>query len=293
VALNVSDLGRTSAFAEDMFGLAPAGSGPSGERRFRCSSRVNDLILFQSDNPGFRRAGWELEDEEQVDRAFSHFEKLQLAPRYLDADEADALGFRKNAAFRIREPHSGAQFDYFAYMEEKSVPFRPTVAKISRLGHFALNVPDAKATTQFYVDQLGFEVSDYVGDQLVTLLRAFPNPLHHSMGIGGSRTGQAHLNHINFMVTDIDDIGRALYRFRENDVPIVFGPGRHPTSDSIFIYALDPDGMTWEYSFGMELFPETGARKPRFMSARAEDFDMWGARPAKNFASSGAIHSGL
>ena len=72
---------------------------------------------------------------------------------------------------------------------------------------------------------------------------------------------------------------------------IVFGIGRHPTSDSIFIYFLDPDGMTWEYSFGMELFPETNARQPRFMSTAMEDFDVWGARPTPNFGAKGVIEA--
>ena len=54
------------------------------------------------------------------------------------------------------------------------------------------------------------------------------------------------------MVTDIDDIGKAVYRARKLDAPIVFGPGRHPPSESSFFYFLDPDGMTLEYSFGME-----------------------------------------
>ena len=91
------------------------------------------------------------------------------------------------------------------------------------------------------------------------------------------------------MVNDIDDIGRALYRFQKHQVPIVFGPGRHPTSGSIFIYCLDPDGMTWEYTLGMELFSEEQPRRARYMSDRPEDFDIWGALPTPEFARRGAI----
>lgn len=289
IALNVSDLGRTSAFAEEMMGLNPAGSGPAGERFFRCSPNLIDVLLHQSPNPGFKRAGWELEDEESVARAYAHFQSKDISPRLLNEDEAGALGLRSGACFRLREPFSGAQLDFFAYMEQKSVPFKPTVCKIARLGHFALNVPDALNAIRFYKDTLGFAVSDYVGDYAVALMRAFPNPLHHTFGLGQSRTGKAHLNHLNFMVTDIDDIGRALHRFQKNNVKIVFGPGRHPTSDSIFIYCLDPDGLTWEYSFGMELFPEDNPRKPRFVSSRPEDFDLWGAEPKEGFTALGAI----
>ena len=97
---------------------------------------------------------------------------------------------------------------------------------------------------------------------------------------------------MNFMVNDIDDLGRAFYRLQRTDTQILFGMGRHPTSDSIFIYFEDPDGMTWEYSFGMEEFPEEGAREPRWMSTAPEDFDLWGAAPHPNFTKVGNIEQG-
>jgi len=52
----------------------------------------------------------------------------------------------------------------------------------------------------------------------------------------------------------MDDIGKALYRLRNADVPIVFDPGRHPPSGSISLYSLDPDNLTLEFSYDMEEF---------------------------------------
>jgi 2,3-dihydroxy-p-cumate/2,3-dihydroxybenzoate 3,4-dioxygenase len=92
------------------------------------------------------------------------------------------------------------------------------------------------------------------------------------------------------MVTDMDDIGRALYRLRKNNVPIVYGPGRHPPSGSVFLYFLDPDGMTLEFSYGMEEFPEVEAREPRVLPGALESFDFWGGNaPDPRFASMGRI----
>jgi 2,3-dihydroxy-p-cumate/2,3-dihydroxybenzoate 3,4-dioxygenase len=79
------------------------------------------------------------------------------------------------------------------------------------------------------------------------------------------------------MVTEVDDIGRAIWRFNRAEVPIVNGPGRHPPSESMFLYFLDPDGLTLEYSFGMEEFPEVNPRKPRILEPIRESFDYWGA----------------
>ncbi len=51
--------------------------------------------------------------------------------------------------------------------------------------------------------------------------------------------------------------------FRAHEVPVAFGPGRHVASDSVFLYFLDPDGLTQDYSFGMEEFEEQLSREAR------------------------------
>jgi 2,3-dihydroxy-p-cumate/2,3-dihydroxybenzoate 3,4-dioxygenase len=80
-------------------------------------------------------------------------------------------------------------------------------------------------------------------------------------------------------------------RMKKADVPIVFGPGRHLPSGSIFLYFLDPDGMTAEYSFGMEEFEPEGAREPRVLDPTAEVLDTWGSVPDPRFGQQGAILS--
>ena len=91
------------------------------------------------------------------------------------------------------------------------------------------------------------------------------------------------------MVSEIDDIGRAINRLKAADVPIVYGPGRHPASGSVFLYWLDPDGMTVEYSYGMEEFPEFTARAPRNLPQAPEFLDSWGGRPDPRMASRGEL----
>jgi 2,3-dihydroxy-p-cumate/2,3-dihydroxybenzoate 3,4-dioxygenase len=80
---------------------------------------------------------------------------------------------------------------------------------------------------------------------------------------------------IQRMVEEIDDIGRGLWRFNKNNVPVVRGPGRHPPSGSVFLYVLDPDGITVEYSYGMEEFPEQDAREHRVLPPVPESIDYW------------------
>src|SRR5581483_4777122 len=249
VALNVTDLARSEKFYAETLGLQPAGEALNGEHLFRCSARHHDVILHQASQPGLRRIAWEMESAGEVARARRVYAERDIAVHNVSGEECGALGIRDG--FRVREPHTGATFEYFHSFAEANEPFTPTVAKIQRLGHVVLSVKDHAAAERFFLDTLNFRASDRI-DGAVTFMRCFPNRLHHSLGLSNGKENRLH--HVNFMVTDVDDIGRALWRMKKKDVPIVFGPGRHPPSDSMFLYFLDPDGMTVEYSFGMEEF---------------------------------------
>jgi len=290
VALNVTDVGRTSAFAHDIVGLEITGDGPNGERFFRCGADRHCVVLYPSKVAGFKRAGWDMESENDVELAYAHFSDLGYGPTWLSEEERGPLNLALTEAFRVTDPFTGGQFEYYSGMEQTIRPFPARLAKIQRLGHFAFSVPDVIAGAKHFEKNFGFITSDYVG-KFSALMRAWPNPNHHSFGVAKSSTGKPHFNHLNFMVTDMDDVGQLYYRLQLNQVKIVFGMGRHPTSGSVFLYYLDPDGLTWEYSFGMEQFPETGGRSPRAMSARPEDFDVWGARPEPEFSKLGVIET--
>ncbi len=284
VALNVTDIERSIGFYEPLLGLQRAGEAANGERLFRCGPRHHDIVLHRAAEPGLRRVGWEMESGEHVGRIRKHLASLGIATHDVGGNEAAQLGIHD--AFRITEPNTGATFEYFHSFDEAADAYVPTVAKIERLGHVVLGVQDYPAAERFFMEQLNFRASDRI-DGGVTFMRCFPNPLHHSLGL--SNAGVNRLHHVNFMVTDVDDIGKALWRMKKNDVPIVFGPGRHPPSDSMFLYFLDPDGMTVEYSFGMEEFPEIGAREPRRLPPSLQSVDYWGSIPEPRMASVGAI----
>ena len=271
LALNVADLERSARFYRETVGLQQV-EGPARDVRYlRCSDKHHDLALHAG-RPGLKRIGFELESPAQLEplRAV-----LQAAGRpVLDIPADDRAAMATGPGLRTWEPATGAALDFYVGMEPSDAPpFEPTVAKIQRLGHLVLRSADPAATVRFFADVLNFRISDSI-DGAVTFMRCFPNPYHHSFGVGNGR-GRSGLHHFNFMVTDADDIGTSLWRLKKLDVPIVNGPGRHLPSGSMFLYYLDPDGLTVEYSFGMEEFPETDAREPRTLPPVSKSFDLW------------------
>ena len=285
VALNVSDLERSTAFYRDLVGLNVSDRSESFAA-LRCSRDHHNVLLYQAAAPGLKRIGFELESAADLAAARRHVETLGYPLEEVPPAELSAL--RTVAAFRFRLPGSGLCLEFFVQMMQLAQAYQPSVSKIERLGHVVLNVADFEQTLAVLTDKLGFRVSDFVPG-FAAFLRCFPNPLHHSLAILAG--GDHHLNHVNFMVTDIDDVGRAMNRMKKAGAEIVFGPGRHQPSESIFLYFLDPDRMTVEYSFGMETFPEQGAREARLLEPVPGTLDSWGSVPTPDFGKIGSIEA--
>jgi 2,3-dihydroxy-p-cumate/2,3-dihydroxybenzoate 3,4-dioxygenase len=284
IALTVTDPERSMQFYRDMVGV-DAEVASDGESVFlRCSDRHHDLVLSRGPAPALKRIGWEMESSSALASVREHMQSLDIEVVPVSNAEAGMLGISE--AIRISEPTTGATFEFYAKMDKAQKPFAPKHTEIARLGHIVLSSPRKDETEKFLVEHLNFRVSDRIGPA-ATFMRCFPNPLHHSFGVGPGEASS--LGHINFMVTDIDDIGRANVRMKKNDVPIAYGPGRHPTSNSIFFYFLDPDGITVEYSFGMEEFPEIDPRDPRVFPMAPESFDTWGGSPETAFGKVGTV----
>jgi 2,3-dihydroxy-p-cumate/2,3-dihydroxybenzoate 3,4-dioxygenase len=281
--LQVSDLHRSITFYRDLMGLMLArDDGQSAW--FRCSDKPYDLILEQGSPCGLAGVGFELENEAELGKAFEHVAGLGYAPAW--NDKARNVAQNVSRGFRFANPDTGLELDFYVGQALADTPFLPNVAKIARLGHVVINCKSYADAHRFWVEELGFAISDHVPGR-IAFLRCWPNPLHHSFALlEGPEDG---LNHFNFMVTDVDDVGMAMNRMKKADVPIVFGPGRHLPSTSIFIYFLDPDGMTTEYSFGMEEIPEMDERPPRDLEPKPEVLDTWGSIPDPRFGKGGVI----
>jgi 2,3-dihydroxy-p-cumate/2,3-dihydroxybenzoate 3,4-dioxygenase len=83
------------------------------------------------------------------------------------------------------------------------------------------------------------------------------------------------LGYVELMVTDLEK-SAAFYREIVGLQPV----GRGPGGEYRFKCSEDPcavDGMTLEYSFGMEEFPEHGPRPPRRIEPTPFNFDSWGS----------------
>lgn len=253
----------------------------------RASQDHHNLILQQGPEPGLKRIAFELERAEQFDDAFKYLQEQGFNPVELSAEECQKLA--QGRTLRFKDPVIGLTHEIYADIMQMGEPYKPTNGlEIECLLHIVYETPHFNEYYDFFVNKLNFAVSDTAGRETSwAWLRCFPNPYHHTFAI--TKGAENILNHIAFKVKRVDDIGIQVNRLKEKNIPILFGPGRHHPSGSIFLYFADPDGITIEYSQGMEEFPEVGAREPRRLEPNLYTIDEWGGSPQPDFAKYGKL----
>lgn len=115
-----------------------------------------------------------------------------------------------------------------------------------RLAHVVLNSHDVAATQRFMEQALGFRLVDR------THIMAFMNcdRDHHSIALGDADNDA--LNHIAFLMPDLDSVMRGGGRMKDAGHAIEWGPGRHGPGDNAFNYFIGPFGEVIEYTAEVE-----------------------------------------
>jgi catechol 2,3-dioxygenase-like lactoylglutathione lyase family enzyme len=138
---------------------------------------------------------------------------------------------------------------------------------IRKIGHVVLNVSDVVRSTRFYVDILGFEVSDIYPQDMVPGGMVFMrcNADHHGVALVGGRgaaPGNSDLHHLAFEVASLDEVVRARDHLRRHGVPIDF-EGRRRAGCQIAVEFRDPDGHRLEIYWGLDQVGSDGRSRPK------------------------------
>lgn len=155
----------------------------------------------------------------------------------------------------------------------RSEPVRPR-----RLGHAVAGTVDLATTMRFFVDGLGFKVSDYIGDK-GAFMRCSSD--HHNFLALQSPVN--YLHHTSWQVDDIDEVGRGAFAMLEgNPERHVWGLGRHHAGSNFFWYLKDPAGNFSEYFSDMDCIPEDELWTPEVLEG-ARGLFHWGPPPPPSF----------
>lgn len=172
----------------------------------------------------------------------------------VDADgtvhSQDDLGIR--LAFRLAKrsyiPFNDTQFN--SPSQPKRINSRaPRYEKAQpyEISHLAIGVDNAGDAVKFYLNRLGFLVSDRYADRGVFIRCSKEGNHHHLFFMNGKQPG-TRFNHLAFKVRDIHEVIFGGQHIDNQGWTTFAGPGRHRVSSACFWYFLTPFGGAWEYA---------------------------------------------
>ena len=237
VGITVPNVEETVEFYEKIVGLETSGRD-DGAAFLRCNRNHHCLSIYPGER-ALHHVGLEVLDEEALERA-----EHELAAQGLRPEPPDYPEPGHGSGLCFRDP-DGNRVELYAGMQTLDQPLEPREVRPVGFGHITFMTADLPRCAAFYTDVLGFRVSDTVDDSAIWMRC---NQQHH--GVAFLQTGQAKVNHYAYDLADWSELKKICDHLWKNDVPIIYGPGRHGPGHNIFIYIPDPAGNVIELTLG-------------------------------------------
>lgn len=241
VDIATPDLTRSEAFYRDTWGLDIVERADGGPVLLAASGADHHVLAL---HPGERPA--------LLSVTFRAAEADDLAPIAGAAVAAGATvlqapgpnrGPDGGTALVLREPQGSTIRVVHGDRRRAEAPRDPVGRPVpSRLAHVNINSRDVDALARFYEAAFGFRLTDR--SKMMAFLRT--NADHHAVVLAEAPVDG--LNHIAFLMPDLESVMRGAGRLVDHGTPIGWGVGRHGPGDNVFAYFVDPTGVVVEYT---------------------------------------------
>ena len=223
------------------------------------------MLISPADHSGLLAAAYDLGSQSRLSELRTRLVSKGCSVEALDSPLLEA------GAFQIRDPQ-GQQTVFGVSLgavatDRKGMP--------GRLQHVVFQTTELEAMIDFYVNTVGFTVSDNVVDeqssQLTTcFLRS--DDEHHSLAFfRGSKNEWDHHCYETNEWNDIRDWGD---RFAKERITLFFGPGRHGPGNNLFFMVVDADRNRLEFSAELEI--TEASRAPGVWPQEEYTLNSWG-----------------
>lgn len=246
VAAEISDPGGWAEFATEVLGMPIVRPNDDDSRLLlRMDERAYRFDLRRGKGDRLLWLGWEVSRRADLEAAARELQAAGVEVTRGAPSEAkergviDFIAFFDPAGYR-QEVFYGQEADFRPL--ELTRPMSGYLTGELGMGHAVVGVGDYEACLEFYVDVLGFRVSDTFRDFIAFL---HCNPRHHSLAIVG--TTEPGLRHIMLETKSIDDVGMAIDIASRRGI-LTRSLGRHTNDKAISCYFETPSG--WEIEYG-------------------------------------------
>ncbi|MFF0814664.1 VOC family protein [Rhodococcus sp. NPDC003318] len=247
VRLNSSDIDAWRRFGEEFAGLMRVDGADPDSLYFRMDHYPARLVVTPAEESSCGAVGFEVMNRRELDQLVRAVTAEGIE---VSAGSAEECKERRVTGFvRFADP-GGNPVELFYGPILDHVPVRtPLVSKFVTgdmgLGHVIVTAEDVEKTFDFYNRILGFVERNTAGPTYFMGC----NARHHSFGIA-PRPGPGRLVHLMVEAATLDDVGLALDRAYNMELPMMHTLGKHTNDKMVSFYVYSPD--TYAFEFGWD-----------------------------------------
>jgi len=269
------------AFCNDVLALPPATTNADGSIGWRLDDAAQRLVVQRGPRDDVAALGFECGEDGALDTLLARLARGEVAVREGDAALRQARRVRR---VHVLDDPDGNRVELSTGVERADVAFASAgfpqgfcIGDLG-LGHAVLVSRDAERLAGFYVEQLGFGVTERLrtkaGPIQVHGVFLHCNRRHHSLAIF-DLPATRRMHHFMLQLPRIADVGLAYERARRHKVPMSLELGQHPTPDETFsFYGSTPSGFDFELGANSrEIDPA------RWQVQHTATTSSWGHRP--------------
>ena len=269
VALRVFELDEAVERWSRQFGFTVR-ERHSDRAYLRCGFEDYSLELVASgERPGFDHAGWELAPGHTAAELDVSGEVEERPGRPPSLALADPDGFGVEL---VEWTERESDFPDVARLTSELPAFHPR-----KLGHVNVLSDDVARLSAFYVDELGFRLTDRLGDEGIWLHLNADHHVHAML-----EKPPSHFHHFALEVTDFGEMRVALDHLAKHGRWVIWGPGRHGVAASLFAYVRIP-----EEELIVELYADMeqlrADHRPRDWEDTPHSSNVWGTLPPRTY----------
>lgn len=248
IGFRVPDVAAATEFYAAVLGLVQQDELPDGGARLGWGTghHVLDLIPGEA---GLDHFGFEVRDEGGL---AGITERLRAAGHDVQALDSSHIDFAIGEAegIRVLNP-DGTPVHFHSTVYRQGENAADTGRRPVKFQHTTIGTDDVQAQVDFFVNTIGFRISDQLADGRFCWLRS--NRDHHTLAV--VNVGQAGvLDHYSYDLAEWEDFKAWCDRLTDLNVDVQWGPGRHGPGNNLFVFFNDPAGTHIELSAEMEKF---------------------------------------
>jgi catechol 2,3-dioxygenase len=243
------------------------------------------LVLSESDSPGMGHMAFRMRSRDDLERIESFLRVQGLRPTTVEDEEKGI-----DRSVRVQDSF-GFPIEFYSEMQNADWMLRRfdtyRGAKVMRLDHFNIMLPDVAKAFDWYHKKLGFACTELTEteDSPPQLWAAWLRRKHTCHDIALTTGRGPRLHHAGFTVADRSNILDCVDLLAASGYLscIERGPGRHGISNAFFLYLRDPDGNRIELYTGdyLSVEPDLEPLKWKLNDPQRQTF--WGGPTPKSW----------